>query len=109
MLIIIINREYSYLFISLAGKKRKPGKENVACSNDFIDKVLQSTFGKLVTKSGVTLGEDQNKISKSLWAVALWSGQNSVFTGYSGAQDLFCIRNRPHSVHSMPKISSTTI
>ena len=51
--------------IIVGGKKRNTGKENVPCSNDFNNKLLQSTFGKLVNKSGVTLstGKNQNQIS----------------------------------------------
>ncbi|CAB4035769.1 Fanconi anemia group D2, partial [Paramuricea clavata] len=55
---------YTLFIITSAGKKRRSGKENVARSNDVINKVLQTTFGKLLTKAGVTLtsGEVQNKI-----------------------------------------------
>jgi hypothetical protein len=58
---------YTLFIIASAGKKRRSSKENVARSNDVINKVLQTTFGKFLTKAGVTLasGEVQNKISKS--------------------------------------------
>jgi hypothetical protein len=58
---------YTLFIIASAGKKRRSSKENVARSNDVINKVLQTTFGKLLTKAGVILtsGEVQNKISKS--------------------------------------------
>lgn len=51
-------------FIVSPGKKQKAGKENVPCENGF---VVQTMFGKLVTKAGVMLtsGEEQNQISMS--------------------------------------------
>ncbi|XP_028398344.1 Fanconi anemia group D2 protein-like isoform X2 [Dendronephthya gigantea] len=47
-----------------SNKKRKNGKENDVSRNDHNNKVLQSTFGKLVTKAGIILsiGEAPHKI-----------------------------------------------